>query len=177
MQGYFEQLQEIQEDKANIETKNANAELKIQALETKNSAVEAEYASCKTDLEKALQEIQEYKNIANNLKESIKQISNKKDEEILSAKETTTNLDEQIRKMKSQYEFLNAEKKELAEELTNLKQMGYDSRINSLETALSNSEEARKNLQAQLQKSETRIQSFLQNQKEKSLVSRVYFFY
>jgi len=174
MQNYFEQIKTVTEENVQLQNKNSNTELKLQSIEIKNQSLEAENKSCRQDLEKLNKELQEYRDLTSELRKSISDLVNKRDNEVISGKEAVLALEEKLRKSKAENEFLGFEKKELQEELANFKRLDFENRIVSLEDSLTSSEQARKALQEQLQKSEGRAQAFLQQQKEKSVVTQAF---
>ena len=141
-------------------------EIKQQALETENESLQKEN-------EKMEQELQEYKQLTNSLKTSLSETASERNKEILTLKEEVLSLEENLRKQKTDFDFLTVEKAEVIQQLSSLKQLNYQSRIEMVEEALSASEEARKVLQDQLQKSETRLKLFFEQQKENSITAKV----
>ena len=118
-------------------------------------------------------ELEEYRLLNDTLKKTFDNTLSRKDSDIISLRESLVNLEENLRKVQSENEFIKAEKNELAQELANLRETDYEAKVHNLEAALASSEDARKELQRQLQSSEERTQMFYQQQKEKNLLSQV----
>jgi len=156
-----------------LDIKCSNLELEVKGWEIKSQCLEQQNESSQKEIEALTQELEEYKQITNSLKASIVDIKDKKGKEILALSEKVLTLEEKLRKQKIEYDFLMVEKKEVEQELSSLRHLNYQSRIENLEDAFAESEEARKALQEELQQSENRLKLFLQHQKENSISAKV----